>query len=75
MSKTDTVVSLDTKPRPGPTFDYLTGEELATWLRVSPSTLCRWRKTGQGPRCTWLSSTCPRYLRADVEAWLRRAAA
>ena len=75
MSKTDTVVSLDTMPRPEPTFDYLTSEELAAWLRVSPSTLCRWRKTGQGPRCTWLSSTCPRYLRADVEAWLRRAAA
>ncbi len=75
MSKTDTVVSLDTMPRPESTFDYLTSEELATWLRVSPSTLCRWRKTGQVPRCTWLSSTCPRYLRADVEAWLRRAAA
>ncbi len=70
---------LDTLPDLAPTidarFDYLTSEELAAWLRVSPSTLCRWRKTGQGPRCTWLSPTCPRYLRADVEAWLRRAAA
>lgn len=70
---------IDTLPDLAPTidarFDYLTSEELASWLRVSPSTLCRWRKTGQGPRCTWLSPSCPRYLRADVEAWLRRAAA
>ncbi|MGO4957389.1 helix-turn-helix transcriptional regulator [Luteococcus sp. Sow4_B9] len=64
-----------TKPATGIVSDYLTSEELAAWIRVSPSTLCRWRKTGQGPRCTWLSPTCPRYLRADVEAWLRRAAA
>ena len=75
MSKTDTLPGLDTTPRLETAFDYLTSDELAVWLRVSPSTLCRWRKTGQGPRCTWLSSTCPRYLRADVEAWLRRAAA
>lgn len=64
-----------TKPVTDIPSDYLTSEELAAWIRVSPSTLCRWRKTGQGPRCTWLSPTCPRYLRADVEAWLRRAAA
>lgn len=71
MSMTTTL----TKPVTGIPSDYLTSEELASWIRVSPSTLCRWRKTGQGPRCTWLSPTCPRYLRADVEAWLRRAAA
>lgn len=70
-----TLTKPDTTPSPGAAFDYLTSDELAAWLRVSPSTLCRWRKTGQGPRCTWLSATCPRYLRADVEAWLRRAAA
>lgn len=55
--------------------EYLTSEELAKWIRVSPSTLCRWRQTGLGPRVTWLSPTCPRYLRSDVEAWLMRAAA
>ncbi|GAB2476179.1 hypothetical protein GCM10027030_07960 [Luteococcus sediminum] len=71
MSMTTTL----TKPDAGIVSDYLTSEELAAWIRVSPSTLCRWRKTGQGQRCTWLSPTCPRYLRADVEAWLRRAAA
>lgn len=64
-----------TKLATGIVSDYLTSDELSQWIRVSPSTLCRWRKTGQGPRCTWLSPTCPRYLRADVEAWLRRAAA
>lgn len=59
----------------GAPFDYLTSSEVAELVRISPSTLCRWRQTGHGPRVTWLSSSCPRYRRADVESWLRRVAA
>ena len=54
---------------------YLTSAEVAEWLRVSPSTLCRWRRTGHGPRVTWLSEGCPRYLQTDVAVWLEGAAA
>lgn len=50
----------------------LTSEEVAAWLRVSEATLCRWRKIGHGPAALWLSDTCPRYERADVQAWLKR---
>lgn len=55
--------------------EYLTSSEVAEWVRVSPSTLCRWRRAGHGPRVTWLSAGCPRYRRADVETWLREVAA
>ncbi len=54
---------------------YLTTNEVAQWIRVSASTLCRWRQDGRGPRATWLSETCPRYKRSEVEKWLREAAA
>ena len=55
--------------------ELMTSDEVAEWIRVSPSTLCRWRQTGQGPRVLWLSATCPRYRRCDVEAWMEGAAA
>lgn len=54
---------------------YLTTNEVAQWIRVSASTLCRWRQDGRGPQATWLSETCPRYKRSEVEKWLREAAA
>lgn len=54
--------------------DYLTTEEVAQWVRVAPSTVCRWRLSGSGPRVTWLSPYLPRYRRADVADWLRRVA-
>ncbi|WP_258724419.1 helix-turn-helix transcriptional regulator [Cellulomonas sp. NS3] len=53
----------------------LTSYEVARVLQVSPSTLCRWRQTGQGPRVTWLTPNCPRYAKDDVDAWLARMAA
>ena len=53
----------------------LTSLEVARALKVSPSTLCRWRQSGLGPRVTWLTPSCPRYRRADVDGWLKRAAA
>lgn len=49
----------------------LTSVEVARVLRVSSSTLCRWRQTGHGPRVTWLTPHSPRYQREDVEAWLK----
>lgn len=57
------------------TDDLMTSDEVAAWLRVSTSTLCRWRQDGKGPRVLWLSDTCPRYRRTDVLAWLDRSAA
>ncbi len=30
--------------------DYLTTDELATWLRTSPETVRYWRHIGKGPR-------------------------
>lgn len=53
----------------------LTTSEVAALLRVNRSTVSRWRTTGTGPRVTWVSPTTPRYQRADVSDWLRRAAA
>ncbi len=32
--------------------EILTSGELSRWIRVSESTLCRWRQCGMGPRVT-----------------------
>ena len=53
----------------------MTTEEVSELLRVDPSTLCRWRTLGVGPRVTWLSSRIPRYQRAHVMDWLQGSAA
>ena len=53
---------------------FLTTEEVAGLLRVNPSTVCRWRLSGRGPRVTWLSAKIPRYQKADVLDWVRRLA-
>ncbi|MDN5997419.1 MAG: helix-turn-helix domain-containing protein [Acidipropionibacterium jensenii] len=53
----------------------LTTAEVAKIVQVSPSTLCRWRQQGVGPRVTWLSRSIPRYAATDVEKWLQKAAA
>ena len=58
-----------------PVHDIMTTEEVTSWIRVPQSTLCRWRQVGKGPRVTWLSETCPRDQRTDVEVWLERAMA
>ena len=50
--------------------EILTSNEVSEWIRVSPSTLCRWRQRGEGPQVTWMGPTSPRYRREDVEAWL-----
>lgn len=53
----------------------LTTSEVARALKVTPSTLCRWRARGIGPRVYWLGGTSPRYLQSDVLAWLEAVAA
>lgn len=50
--------------------EILTSREVASWIRVSESTLCRWRQRGHGPRVFWVTPTRPRYRRPDVELWL-----
>jgi predicted DNA-binding transcriptional regulator AlpA len=55
--------------------ELLTTAEVAALLKVNRSTLSRWRSAGAGPRVTWLTANIPRYQRADVVEWLRRAAA
>lgn len=45
--------------------------EVCQLLNVSNSTLSRWRQTGAGPRCVWLSEGCPRYRPSDLLDWLK----
>lgn len=52
----------------------LTTREVAQALKVTRSTLCRWRATGKGPKVYWLSPDSPRYRSRDVIAWLERVA-
>ena len=52
----------------------LTSREVARILCVAPSTLCRWRATGKGPRVYWLGSGSPRYCEDDILEWLERVA-
>ena len=53
----------------------LTTAEVARALKVAPSTLCRWRAQGVGPRVFWLGEATPRYREADVVAWLELVSA
>lgn len=47
----------------------ITSKEVAALLRVSESTLCRWRDRGDGP--PWLDlAGVPRYSVDDVKMWL-----
>lgn len=47
----------------------LTTKEVAEWLRVSLTTLHKWRKEQAGPPAVQLGNRL-RYRRAEVEAWL-----
>ncbi len=51
-----------------------TTEEVARLLKVDESSLRRWRTAvpPQGPAFVQLSSRVTRYMRADVDAYLRR---
>ena len=58
-----------------PLTGMLTSKEVARLLCVAPSTLCRWRQTGKGPRVYWLGAGSPRYREDDILEWLERMAA
>ena len=51
--------------------EYLTEAEVAELLKVSVSTVRRWRTEGIGPPVLWAGGR-PRYRRGDVDAWLQR---
>lgn len=53
----------------------LRDHEVAELLRVSLSTLERWRRTGEGPKFIRLSRSGIRYKLIDINEWLttRRA--
>jgi predicted DNA-binding transcriptional regulator AlpA len=53
----------------------LSTNQVARALGVNPSTVCRWRAQGVGPRVYWLGKSCPRYREQDVLEWLERNAA
>lgn len=53
----------------------LNSTQVAKALGVNPSTLCRWRSQGIGPRVYWLGQATPRYREQDVLDWLERVAA
>jgi predicted DNA-binding transcriptional regulator AlpA len=79
MSRSRTPRSRGTASAPA-TTDYgiprmLTSSQVAEVLGVSPSTLCRWRAQGVGPRVYWLGKASPRYREDDILAWLERNAA
>ena len=61
------------QPAPGTALaTMLTSGEVARILKVAPSTLCRWRATGKGPRVYWLGTASPRYSVDDIVEWLER---
>ena len=54
--------------------DFSTRPELAGFASISVQTLARWAVEGKGPRITKLGGAV-RYAKADVAAWLEKAAA
>lgn len=52
----------------------LTTKQVAQAMGVDPSTVCRWRSQGVGPRVYWLGKACPRYREQDILDWLERNA-
>ena len=50
--------------------DLLTTEEAATYLRLSPRTLERYRVTGEGPRYLKIGRLVF-YRRSELEHWLK----
>jgi excisionase family DNA binding protein len=51
---------------------YLTPEEVAERLRLSPRTLSNWRAKGKGPKCIRIEGGRVRYPEADFIDWLRQ---
>jgi excisionase family DNA binding protein len=51
-------------------FDRLTAAETAKYLRVSRSTLAKWRMSGDGPTYHHCGPRLIQYFRQEVDAWL-----
>lgn len=49
--------------------EMMTEAEVAKHLRVSASTLRRWRRTNDGPTWAWVGRQV-RYQRLHVDAWV-----
>jgi excisionase family DNA binding protein len=52
--------------------DYLTTQEVATYLRTSPETVRYWRYTGVGPK-SWKCGRRVLYALDDLEAWIKES--
>lgn len=57
------------------TEELLTDQDIATLLKVQPSTVKRWRREKTGPKPIYLAATTVRYRRGDVDAWIAQRAA
>ena len=69
---------METKQEPASTVglrQMLSTNEVARALGVNPSTVCRWRAQGVGPRVYWLGKSCPRYREQERAGVARRNAA
>ena len=59
---------------PGAAVDeWLTTADVGALIGQSPDTIRRWRKENRGPKWTKPIHQV-RYLRSDVDAWMRRGA-
>lgn len=61
------------RSEPGPASRYLTNEEAAAYLKLSPHTLNKRRVTGGGPRFHKLGSRVV-YAIDDLESWIEARA-
>ncbi len=52
------------------THEFLTPEETAALLKVSPDTLRVWRREGKSPQFHRLGHRTVRYSRHQLEAWM-----
>ena len=52
--------------------DLLTSKEVATYLRVCPYSLSKWRRQGSGPPFIHATSRKVLYSRAALDAWLNQ---
>ena len=53
---------------------FMTSEEVATFLRVSPDRVYQWRKEGIGPKYHRPTGRLLRYHVDDVVAWMTEVA-
>jgi len=50
---------------------YVSPEEAAKYLSMSPWTLLRWRQIGVGPKYSRLLGRSIRYRKSDLDQWMR----